>query len=53
MKEYNLKNYLKKAKEFSYLSRIDIVNTVYKVKGGHLGGLFKCYRYTFFYLQFL
>ena len=35
---YNLKNYLQKAKEFSYLSRIDIINTVYKAKGGHLGG---------------
>ena len=27
-----------KAKEFSYQSRIDIIQTVYEVKGGHLGG---------------
>ncbi len=33
-----LKNYLQKAKEYSYLSRIDIIKTVYKAKGGHLGG---------------
>lgn len=33
-----LQGYLQKAKEFSYQSRIDIVSTVYKSKGGHLGG---------------
>ena len=27
-----------RAKEFSYQSRIDIVETVYRVKGGHVGG---------------
>ncbi len=30
--------YSQKAKRFSYLSRIDIVKTVYSAKGGHLGG---------------
>ena len=30
--------YLKKAKIFSYQSRIDIINTIYKAKGGHVGG---------------
>ena len=30
--------YLKKAKTFSYQSRIDITNIVYKAKGGHIGG---------------
>ena len=38
MTELNLNYYSKKAKDFSYLSRIDIIETVYKVKGGHLGG---------------
>jgi len=35
---YSLKNYLKKAIDYSYLSRIDIIDTVYKAKGGHIGG---------------
>lgn len=34
----NIQTYSQKAKEFSYQSRIDIVKTVYKAKGGHLGG---------------
>ncbi len=31
-------NYSQRARKFSYQSRIDIVKTVYKAKGGHLGG---------------
>ena len=34
----NQQIYSQKAKSFSYQSRIDIVNTVYSAKGGHLGG---------------
>tara|TARA_B100001989_G_C24536987_1_gene465020 strand:+ start:897 stop:1703 length:807 start_codon:yes stop_codon:yes gene_type:complete len=34
----NLRTFSQKAKEYSYLSRIDIVKTVYRAKGGHLGG---------------
>ena len=33
-----LRTFSAKAKEYSYLSRIDIIKTVYRVKGGHLGG---------------
>ena len=35
---YYLNNYLQKAINYSYTSRIDIIKTVYKAKGGHLGG---------------
>jgi len=38
MKKFNLNYYLLKAREYSYQSRIDIIKTVYNVKGGHLGG---------------
>ena len=31
-------NYSQIAKDYSYQSRIDIIKTVYKAKGGHLGG---------------
>ena len=34
----NQQIYSQKAKSYSYQSRIDIVNTVYSAKGGHLGG---------------
>ncbi len=38
MIESDLNYYSQKAKEYSYQSRIDIIETVYRVKGGHLGG---------------
>ena len=33
-----LKKYSQKAKSFSYQSRIDLTNIVYRAKGGHIGG---------------
>ena len=38
MTKLDLNSYSQKEKEFSYQSRIDIIETVYRVKGGHLGG---------------
>ena len=34
----NQNHFLQRSREYSYQSRIDIINTIYKAKGGHVGG---------------
>ena len=34
----NQNHFLQRSREYSYQSRIDIINTIYNAKGGHVGG---------------
>lgn len=34
----NQNYFLQKAKDYSYQSRIDLINTIFRAKGGHIGG---------------